>query len=312
MIDSSEDRTIVSTPPSPEATVALAPAAEATLALGAPERTQMAVSVECPVCHTPNPPGETYCGDCGFLLGSVPGETTEEASAPQARLTDLSGREFALNPGRNTVGRQSADVLLADGTISRQHAAIVLEPERCWVEDLGSTNGTRVNGERLAPHQPRDLTDGDEVSFGGVALRLSLPEGVGVRAEGETAAHEEGEGDGEIPVAASPARLVLEESGVEYPIPVGTVSVGRRSANQIAFPSDAYTSGRHATLAFDGETLTLTDAGSTNGTVVNDDRLAANEPVTLHDGDLIVIGQQRLRVRLAPPAAPEDAALLGL
>ena len=36
------------------------------------ETTQLAANVDCPVCHTPNPPSETYCIDCGFLLAEEP------------------------------------------------------------------------------------------------------------------------------------------------------------------------------------------------------------------------------------------------
>ena len=71
--------------------------------------------------------------------------------------------------------------------MGRIHADLLTDPPspvargdhsegRCLVEDLGSTNGTRVNGESLAPHQPRALRDGDEISFGGVSLRVALPE----------------------------------------------------------------------------------------------------------------------------------------
>lgn len=305
MIDNKEERTVVSPagpPPDADATLALQPG----MALAGADRTQMAISTECPVCHTTNPPGETYCGDCGFLLGSTPGAVMEEAPAPEARLVAPDGREFGLNPGRNTVGRMNADVPLGDPTVSRQHAVIGLEESRCWVEDLGSTNGTLVNGQRLSPNQPRDLANGSEVTFGSVALRAVLPErfvAVPVLPGGVS----EGAAPMELP-ASSPARLISEDRGTEYPVPVGTVSVGRRSANNFAFPTDAYISGRHAEITFDGETLSLMDVGSTNGTTVNGDRIAPNTLVPLHDGDMVVMGQQRLRVRIEtapePPAEP--------
>ncbi|MBI3948359.1 MAG: FHA domain-containing protein [Armatimonadetes bacterium] len=305
MTDNTERTVVNAEGPAADATVALAPGS-APAAVEAPDRTQMAVSVECPVCHTTNPPGETFCGDCGFILTGTPGESAEEEEAPLARLTDLSGREFPIHPGRNSVGRQGTDVLLADPSVSRQHAAITLE-ERCTVEDLGSTNGTKVNGQRLAPHEPFPLADGDELAFGAVALRVALPEGVGVNPE-ERAADEGRKAEAEGEGAPTPARLVAEETGTEYPIPVGTTTVGRRSVNQIAFGGDWYVSGRHAEITFDGETLSLTDIGSTNGTLVNDDRLAPNVPIALHDGDLVIIGQQRLRVRIEPVPAEEAQA----
>ena len=227
-MNTDEDRTIVSS------TVAEPPAGEATIAFAQDEadRTQMAVSQTCPVCQTTNPPGEIYCAECGFLLSSTPSETVEEVATPGARLVADDGREFTLNPGPNSVGRIHADLLLTDPSISRSHAAITLEEGRCLVEDLGSTNGTRVNGESLAPHQPRALRDGDEISFGGVSLRVALPEEYA--ASPETVPEEAPT----APAEPSPARLIDEESGTEYPIPTGTLTMGRRAANDIAFPTD--------------------------------------------------------------------------
>ncbi len=290
-----------------DATQVMTPGATLDLSAYASDRTQMAVSTECPVCHTTNPPGETYCGDCGFLLSSAPAAPMAEEAAPLARLVAGDGREFPLNPGRNTVGRSSADVLLADATVSRQHAALVLEDGRCRVEDLGSTNGTKVNGQRLAPNEAHDLRDGDEVKFGNIVLRVALPAGA-FAAAAEAAPVLAG---GRMQTAevrlVSTARLVAEDTGAEHSLVVGTTTVGRRAVNALSFPTDAYISGRHAEIVFDGGGLILTDVGSTNGTLVNGDRIPVQTPTPLHDGDLLAIGQQRLRVHLdAPVPAAQD------
>ena len=297
------DRTVVNGgagEPAAEATVALGAEGEA-LAFAAGNRTQMAVSSECPVCHTSNPPGEIYCGDCGFLLASTPGAVLEAEDA-QPRLVAADGREFALNPGRNRVGRIDADLLVADPSVSRTHAAITFEGGHCRVEDLGSTNGTWGNGQRLTPNVPRDRADGDAVAFGAVILRVVRPEGVGLEA-----GQSEGESEAAPAAAASPAYLVAEESGTEYPLPVGTTTIGRRSANTLAFPGDPYLSGRHAEVRFEDMVLTFMDLGSTNGSFLNEERVPPHEVRTLSDGDLLVLGQQRLRVRLEPVIeAPDD------
>jgi pSer/pThr/pTyr-binding forkhead associated (FHA) protein len=56
--------------------------------------------------------------------------------------------------------------------ISRRHAAIRLLNKRLDVVDLGSRNGTYLNGERLKPHQPIALLDGDELRLGKIMLRI--------------------------------------------------------------------------------------------------------------------------------------------
>lgn len=56
--------------------------------------------------------------------------------------------------------------------VSRQHAIIKLREGYLYLEDLGSTNGTRINGFQLTTHQPYRMRDGDEVEFG--KLRTSI------------------------------------------------------------------------------------------------------------------------------------------
>jgi diguanylate cyclase (GGDEF)-like protein len=81
------------------------------------------------------------------------------------------GRVFPLRAGLVIVGRApDAGVVLLDGEVSRHHAQLRVEEGHVQVEDLGSTNGTRVNGE-LIPG-PADLRVGDRLSIGGHVLKL--------------------------------------------------------------------------------------------------------------------------------------------
>ena len=71
------------------------------------------------------------------------------------------------------IGRgHSADVMIAEPTISRAHAAIGYDGAGFFMQDLGSTNGTRVNGDRQAR---ASLSDGDELQLGKLQLRVSVP-----------------------------------------------------------------------------------------------------------------------------------------
>jgi diguanylate cyclase (GGDEF)-like protein len=74
--------------------------------------------------------------------------------------------------GRVVVGRDTAcDLTLTDGSVSRNHAALqVHEDGNITLEDLGSTNGTSVNGQALTGR--RKVQIGDTVMVGGVTLRL--------------------------------------------------------------------------------------------------------------------------------------------
>ncbi len=85
------------------------------------------------------------------------------------------GLELPLDRNWMVIGRgRSADILIAEPTISRAHAVIGHDDEGFFVQDLGSTNGTRVNGERT---DKLHLADRDEVLLGKLLLQISLPEG---------------------------------------------------------------------------------------------------------------------------------------
>ncbi len=71
------------------------------------------------------------------------------------------------------IGRgRSADMVIAEATISRAHAAIGYDKDGFFMQDLGSTNGTRVNGKREARIA---LSDGDELRLGKLRLRITVP-----------------------------------------------------------------------------------------------------------------------------------------
>ena len=84
------------------------------------------------------------------------------------------GLELAIDRAWWVIGRgRAADAVLAEPTISRAHAAIGFQPgEGFFVQDLGSTNGTLLNGTRT---QRGVLADGDEIRMGRLQLRVGLP-----------------------------------------------------------------------------------------------------------------------------------------
>jgi len=97
--------------------------------------------------------------------GAGPAQAPEAAEPPgdsQCRLEALSGpmdgRVFHIAATPATLGRGEgcAVVLPLDGTISRQHARIVLEQGRYWLEDLGSRCGTFVGSSRTFAKTPLD------------------------------------------------------------------------------------------------------------------------------------------------------------
>jgi serine phosphatase RsbU (regulator of sigma subunit) len=90
----------------------------------------------------------------------------EVMQGPQA------GTRFRLEPGRTVVGRHpSCGIVLDAVSVSRQHAALEVEGNQAWIEDLGSRNGTAVDGRRISGRHA--LIDGQHLRIGDQRLAFS-------------------------------------------------------------------------------------------------------------------------------------------
>ncbi len=165
----------------------------------------------CPNCRRERPDSETYCDVCGHILPlAMPELRTRtikldsaiyEALEPSRRWgtayfgqqnrIELRFRDRAptlLLPivDRLVIGRfheepdvPQPDVDLGpfdalDRGVSRNHVAVAREKDTISIADLGSSNGTFLNGQRLMPHEPRILRDGDEVRMGRLVIRVAF------------------------------------------------------------------------------------------------------------------------------------------
>jgi pSer/pThr/pTyr-binding forkhead associated (FHA) protein len=90
------------------------------------------------------------------------------------RSAPVTGRLFPLTFGRHRIGRSAdADIVLAEPSVSAQHAEIEVKADGVFLFNLLSTNGTRVNGE---PVNMRVLAPGDLVDVGPVRLEFLAPQ----------------------------------------------------------------------------------------------------------------------------------------
>ena len=93
---------------------------------------------------------------------------TVSAGPQEGAVFPLTESEMGI--GRTT-RRHSWDISLQDRAVSRPHARLERTPDGTYtITDLGSANGTLVNGEELVPHQPVTLQDGDVVTMGETVL----------------------------------------------------------------------------------------------------------------------------------------------
>jgi pSer/pThr/pTyr-binding forkhead associated (FHA) protein len=288
--------------PDPQETQAM-PVDPMKTALGAPTpasaagATQAISPVQCPICKQINPPGELYCVECGLLFSQELGE--EVSVAPEVPLPCLvdtkSGREHPLRPGPNSIGRDGTDVLLTDTRVSRRHAELVLTEDGATLEDLGSTNGTMIGTQKLEAGEKVPVSHGAKLFFGGLEMELSLP-GIAMRTEAMPGPTEEEQPE-EAPGRPVVARLEAVD-GTTYAVYDGETTLGRRSSNDIKV-ADPYVSGNHAKFIAKDDGLFFVDVGSTNGSAVNGEKAEPNAEIAVSDGDEIMVGQQKLVLRLA-------------
>jgi hypothetical protein len=132
----------------------------------------------------------TTLGQAGVLDGFVlqlqrrKGIKTIPKSSAKAFLQAESGEAFSLTSGSTLVGRQDAkrgifveiDLKPFDDkkTISRRHAKIENKAGKHLLTDLGSVNGTNVNGNRLHANEPLQLKNGDVIEFGRGVMGLTF------------------------------------------------------------------------------------------------------------------------------------------
>ena len=101
--------------------------------------------------------------------------TGESAEKSTPYLEDPTGREHLLNGDSITIGRAvTNDIVITSKRVSREHARIRRDAWRRILEDLGSTNGTFLNTERVV--NKRELRDRDRIKIGDVIFTYHDPD----------------------------------------------------------------------------------------------------------------------------------------
>jgi RsiW-degrading membrane proteinase PrsW (M82 family) len=119
----------------------------------------------CPVCSTPQRPGAKFCSHCGANIKLPVRENL--ATRPHFVSVTPEGQEriaYILNDNEIMIGRTlNNGFVIEHPSVSKRHARIVIEDNDYALYDLGSSNGTFVNGKRI---KETKLQDGCEVRFG--------------------------------------------------------------------------------------------------------------------------------------------------
>ena len=167
--------------------------------------------VTCPVCRQSEYVGELFCSRCGAQLALVEGSSATRSlpatqtigsspsnaapqPAPPAVSRPPAPGQIALAPdgadaaivlagkfeyilGRESQSQPPPDVDLnsygaREKGVSRHHASLRVDGKQLLLMDLGSANGTKLNGETMRPQEPVRLLDGDEIRLGKLTVRV--------------------------------------------------------------------------------------------------------------------------------------------
>jgi hypothetical protein len=177
------------------------PAASARQAQLAPAPAPNLYDPGCPVCSTPREGGDRYCPNCAYdfetgqtwevqaspaplgptdawrvatlaglvVVVSVDGDRSNDGGCPEPPV-DVSERIFMVDQPSMVVGREEAPgvhvPIPADPFVSRRHAEIIDLGNQWGLRDLGSTNGTKLNGIALVGTEVRLVRANDVVEVG--------------------------------------------------------------------------------------------------------------------------------------------------
>ncbi len=225
-----------------------------------------------------------------------------------------------------TIGRTNDNTIPIDDVgVSRRHVQILFVGKGYELVDMGSRNGTKVNGQKAARAM---LKAGDVIQVGGVDMVFQEDGGVAAPDSGGGLEVEELDLGGAQSSAPSPSSAAAtmamaaggvptgecvlrfidgERKGTEFPLKGARTTLGRRASNTIAF-QEAAVSGVHCEITREANGYVLRDLGSTNGTLVDGEPVV--ETLLRHNSRIRVGGQRILFVD--PTVADIESSLAGV
>jgi pSer/pThr/pTyr-binding forkhead associated (FHA) protein len=192
-----------------------------------------------------------------------------------------------------TIGRKPpADVVVADGEVSSKHARLRPDGDRVLVCDLGSTNGTTIDGgQRLVPQQEVPLGSGQKLVIGPAIVEIVEPAAAAESSAGfASTEHTVAIGGGQmqsllVNVArfkAAKGRIVVaaEHDRRVAAIEDMDIVVGRDAKQAQIVIQHQSVSARHARIKFENGRFTVEDLKSSNGTFLDGNPVAVPTPLT--------------------------------
>jgi pSer/pThr/pTyr-binding forkhead associated (FHA) protein len=205
---------------------------------------------------------------------------------------DLAGKNFIIGE-QMLIGRDTdCDLILDNAMISMQHARIQSHNGTAQLEDLGSTNGTFVNDEKISQS---NLNNGDEIKIEPYLFSVKGPattvNKTASRPSFQTTTDNEDPADGPRQNRDQIPKAVLEvvnglNQGQSFDIRSHQTTIGRSEDNDIILPLETI-SACHAKFVFADGSWMIRDQGSFNGVFVNNRKVTSQQ---LESDDRITIG----------------------
>jgi pSer/pThr/pTyr-binding forkhead associated (FHA) protein len=217
----------------------------------------------------------------------------------EARTIELSDDTAEIRIGRHP----DLELPLPYPALSALHARLVRAEVGWKIEDLGSTNGTRVDGERLAPRAPRAIAPGAQVALGQVTLVFdgTVASVAGAERTATIAKRLVSDLFAASPDLAMPTLAIASGVPARAPLRLETTDhryvAGRGETCDLRLASEEI-SREHLEIVRRWDGVVVKDLGSKNGVLVNEALLT--EPRRLRDGDTVQVGPAILR--LSDPA----------
>ena len=271
--------------------------------------------------------GATQLDESATVLGAPPSsaDAATQLIAPEPASATLTvtggsdaGKTFSLSTDSSTVGRtRTSDVQLDDASVSRDHARIDRREGQFYIEDVGSSAGTLVNGTPADAAKP--LRSGDVIKVGDDELSVAITGGAdaGTMATQLSAAPTQvGVAEGTMILDApgsAGAWLMVRKGGLAgktFDVR-DRVLIGRDADCDVSITDDGAVSGKHAMVSVTRDAAyVVQDIGSRNGTKVGSDVLGG---LPLKEGSTVKLGTTELtfsEVSGAPEAAPSSGATM--
>ncbi|GAB7542731.1 FHA domain-containing protein [Cupriavidus sp. 8B] len=246
-------------------------------------------------------PDEALIVEMRAKVGQAFDIVLEAISNPELGEIRIDESLFAVGRAEAPFAAYPADVA---AVLSRRHARIFSEHGAAYIADLGSKNGTTVNGATVA-QQPARLRDGDELRFGAaLSYRVRLHSRAPVQAQSQTP----------IVLTLVPERDDLGLQPIEvagFPFLISKADETFSRYKEVYPHQVNYVSRRHAHIFLKGNDPFVEDLGSTNGTFVNGKRVDEHA-VALGERDLLAFGGNHFVYRVGirnEATATTDATL---